>query len=59
MVRMLPSEVSNSLPGFVKGFTQALGKLGDSLSNGGGFPSGKIFSKKFFLYVGLTSEFFS
>ena len=58
MVWTLPSEVSKSLPGLVKGFTHALGELADSFSDGGGFPYGIIFSQKFFLHLGSTCEFF-
>ena len=59
MVWTLPSEVSKSLPGFVKGFTRAMGKLADGFLNRGGFPYGVIFSMKFFLHFGPTSELFS
>ena len=46
MVWTLPSEVSKSLPGFIKGFTRALGKLTDGFLNGGNFPYGIVFSLK-------------
>ena len=58
LVWTLPSEDSKSLPGFVKGFTQALGKLANGFPNGGGFPYKIIFSKKSFLDFGPTSELF-
>ena len=58
MVWTLTSEVSKSLSGFMKGFTSALGKLADSFSDGGSFPYVIVFSKKSFLHLGPTSEFF-
>ena len=59
MVWTLPSEVSKFLPGFMKGFTRALVKLMDGFPDGGGFPNGIVFSKKFFLHLGPTGEFLS
>ena len=58
MVWTLPSEVSKSLPGLVEGFTRALGKLADILLDRGGFLYRIIFSQKFLLHIGPTSEFF-
>ena len=58
MVGTLPFEISKLLPSFVKGFTRALGELADGLSNRGGFPDGITFSKKIFLYLRPTNEFF-
>ena len=48
-----------SLPGLVEDFTRALGKLVDSFLDGGGFPYGIVFFKKFLLHLGPTNEFFS
>ena len=59
MLRTLPSEVSKTLPGFVKSFSQALGKLTDGFPNEGGFPNRIVFSNKLFLHFSPTSEFFS
>ena len=59
MVWTLPCEVTTSLPGFMRGFTRALGKLADDFSDGGHFPCEIIFSQKFFLHLGPTSEFLS
>ena len=58
MVWTLPNKVSNLLPGFMKGFTRALGKLADGFWNGGSFSYGIIFYQKFLLHLGPTSEFF-
>ena len=42
----------------MESFTCAFGKLVDGFPDGGGFPYGIVFSKKFFLHLGPTSEFF-
>ena len=39
-------------------FTRALGILADGFLDGGGFPYGIVFSKKFLLHLGPTSDFF-
>ena len=54
---LFSATVSQSLPGFMKGFTRALGKLMDGFSDGDDFPKKIIFSQKFFLHLSLTSEF--
>ena len=51
------SEVSKSLPGFVKGFTQALSKLADGLLNGGGFPNEIILRNFSSISVQLVNYF--
>ena len=58
MMGTLPCEVSKSLPGFMKGFTRALGELADGFSDGGGFPYRILFSQKNFLHLDPNSELF-
>ena len=42
----------------MESFTRALDKLVDGFPDGGGFPYGIVFSKKFFLHLRENFKFF-